>query len=84
MAAGSGRVSDPPPEPGRVSERPPETPEHRLDPDRAAAVGEERPPSHPPPMIDTRPYRRAIGLFGLLLVLLASGYLFATRGVQTE
>jgi hypothetical protein len=34
-------------------------------------------------VIDTRPYRRAIGLFGLLLVILVSGYLFATRGIQT-
>lgn len=65
-----------------MSDGGPDIPEHRLDPE-AAARGGERPPSPPPPVIDTRPYRRAIGFFGLLLVVLVSGYLFATRGIQT-
>jgi hypothetical protein len=43
----------------------------RLDPERAAA--ERRAARHaPPPVIDTRPYQRMIGLFGLLLVVVIS------------
>ncbi len=51
-------------------------------PDRAGAAGTpDRPPSRP--VIDTRPYRWAIGIFGLVLLLGFSIYLFTTRGVQT-
>jgi hypothetical protein len=55
---------------------------HRLDPERAvqAAGG---PPAPPPPVIDTRPYRWAIGIFGLALVIAFSIYLFTTRGIQS-
>ena len=34
-------------------------------------------------MIDTRPYRWAIGIFGLVLLIGFSVYMFTTRGVQT-
>lgn len=50
-------------------------------PERAAPGTPERPP--PKPVIDTRPYRWAIGIFGLVLLLGFSVYLFTTRGIQT-
>jgi thiol-disulfide isomerase/thioredoxin len=62
-------------------------PRHRLDPDRAAAGQPpdtrvpprgRRPPPEPdrtrPPVINTRPYRIAIGLFGLVLLIAFSVY----------
>ena len=53
----------------------------RLDPDRAAA---QRAARHPPPqVIDTRPYQRMIGLFGLLLVVAISIAFLTSRGVGT-
>lgn len=36
-----------------------------------------------PPAVDTRRYRRMIGLFGLALVIVASVYQFATNGVAS-
>lgn len=69
-----------------MSERPlePEAPEpYRLDPDRAVADagGAPRPPV--PTVIDTRPYRWTIGIFGIVLVIAFSVYMFTTRGIQT-
>jgi peroxiredoxin len=53
-----------------------------LDPDRAAAI--RRAARHPAPqVIDTRPYQRMIGLFGLLLVILISVAFLTSRGVGT-
>ena len=51
----------------------------RLDPDRAAAA--RRPaPRRPPPVVDTRPYQRAIGAIGLVLVIIvAISFLFSHR-----
>ena len=57
--------------------------EHRLDPDRAAADAAARRPKAPPPAIDTRPYRRALGAFAFGLVVVISVVLFLTRGVGT-
>ncbi len=54
---------------------------YRLDPDRAAAGRED--PARPKPVIDTRPYRWAIGIFGLALVVAFSVYMFTTRGIQS-
>jgi peroxiredoxin len=54
----------------------------RLDPERAAAA--RRAARHsPPPVIDTRPYQRMIGLFGLLLVIIISVAFLTSRGVGT-
>jgi peroxiredoxin len=55
----------------------------RLDPDRAVTAA--RPPRDPKPepVIDTRPYRWAIGGLGLLLILGLSVYQFAKHGVGT-
>jgi Redoxin len=47
------------------------------EPDRPEA---EPPPKPPPTVIDTRRYRWTIGIFGLVLVIAFSIYLFATRG----
>lgn len=63
-----------------------EQPEHRLDPDQAAdrvrsERGADRPPRKPPPVINTRPYRWMIGIFGIVLVVAISVYQFALRGV---
>jgi hypothetical protein len=70
----------------------------RLDPDRAAvprspaaspaaspAVTEPPAPSpaHSAPVIDTRRYRWAIGIFGLIVVVVVSVIQFATHGVGT-
>jgi hypothetical protein len=71
------------PEPDARSDPPgPDVPTHRLDPDAAAALA-GGPPKLPPPLIDTRPYRWTVGIFGLVLVVAFSVYLFATHGVQT-
>lgn len=54
----------------------------RLDPERAAA--ERRASRHEPAaVIDTRPYQRIIGLFGLLLVIVVSVLFLTTRGLGT-
>jgi hypothetical protein len=58
----------------------------RLDPDaaaRAAATKTASMPGHSavPVVVDTRPYRWAIGGFGLLLVVIISIWQFATHGV---
>jgi hypothetical protein len=70
-----------------VSERPAdrrEQPEpYRLDPERAAAAAGIPPPGPPEPVIDTRRYRWAIGIFGLVLLIAFSVYMFTTRGIQT-
>lgn len=70
--------------------------EHRLDPDRAAEIarGEQRRSAEeesergpgervPRPVIDVRPYRWMIGVFGLLLVVVFSVVQFAERGIGT-
>lgn len=56
---------------------------HRLDPDRAAFEAGRVRPRNVTPAIDTRPYRWAIGAFGLGLVVVISVVLFLTRGVGT-
>lgn len=64
----------------------PQTPQHRLDPDRAAASAPLPPsPEQPPgePAVDTRRYRWMIGIFGLALVIAISVYQFASHGVGT-
>jgi peroxiredoxin len=64
----------------------PEDPQpYRLDPDRAAGVSEEESQERPPPepVIDTRPYRWAIGIFGLVLLIAFSIYMLTTRGIQS-
>jgi peroxiredoxin len=74
-----------------VSESPesPQSPEsqplrRRLDPDRAAGLaGAGTGPAPPPLAIDPRPYRWAIGIFGLVLVVAISIYQFAQHGVGT-
>jgi hypothetical protein len=44
----------------------------------------ESPPTPPPgPVIDTRPYRWIIGIFGLALVAAFSVYMFSSRGIQS-
>ena len=55
----------------------------RLDPDAAAAGAGPEPPPKPEPVIDTRPYRWAIGIFGLILVIAFSVYVFASHGLGT-
>lgn len=69
----------------------------RLDPDRAAGGQSPAPPPPdgqgsaprspdyrpPPPVIDVRPYRWAIGVIGLVLVIVFSVYQFVTHGVTT-
>lgn len=65
------------------SEGPPvPEPIRRLDPDRAAA-GRADIGAPPATVIDTRPYRWMIGVFGLTLVVAISIYQFATHGVGT-
>ncbi len=76
-----------------MSERPPDASEepkrYRLDPDRAAAAAgtPERAAVPdgpvPKPVIDTRPYRWAVGIFGIVLLIGFSVYMFTTRGIQT-
>ncbi len=73
-----------------MSPTPPEPPEEpqQLDPDLAAATARERQPSAPgppapEPVIDTRPYRWTIGIFGLVLVIAFSVYTFVSHGLGT-
>ncbi len=58
---------------------------HRLDPDLAAALAGA--PERPSPEIETafdpRPYRWAIGIFGLVLVVAISVYQFASNGTAS-
>jgi peroxiredoxin len=70
------------PDGGGTSAGEPRARRHRLDPDRAAAArrGARHPP---PPTIDTRPYQRAVGLFGLLLVVMVSVSFLLSRGQGT-
>jgi hypothetical protein len=80
-------VTEHPPPPSEQTAAPPR---HRLDPDAAAAAGsnaQEPTPDAPvkrsEPVIDVRPYRWMIGVFGLLLVLVISVYQFAAHGIGT-
>ena len=57
---------------------------HRLDPDLAAGLASARAGPSPPPLaIDPRPYRWALGTFGLVVVVAISIYQFAQHGVGT-
>jgi AhpC/TSA family len=47
-------------------------PRRRLDPDRAGAAARRARQPGPPPVIDTRPYQRFIGLLGVVLVVVIS------------
>ncbi len=58
-----------------------EGPVHRLDPDRAIAAAGGLPATEL--LIDTRRYQWAIGIFGLVLVIAFSIYLFATNGISS-
>jgi hypothetical protein len=71
------------PEPPRHSEPASAPPQHRLDPDLAAAAAKHGSEPTPAPAIDTRPYRWTIGIFGLVLVLGFSVYTFVSHGVGT-
>jgi peroxiredoxin len=66
-----------------VSEEPPQIHEHpsRLDPDLAAASAGPRPAPKPEPVIDTRPYRWTIGIFGIALLIGVSVYMFVSHGL---
>jgi AhpC/TSA family len=81
-------VSDSPPPPplGLPPDQPEaEPPRHTLDPDRAVRDEQRRRPRPqlPQPVIDTRPYRWAIGGFGIVLVLVLAIVQFASSGVKT-
>lgn len=57
---------------------------HRLDPERAVDEQRRRVRHQTPqPVIDTRPYRWAIGIFGIVLVIVISVIMFATHGVSS-
>ncbi len=70
-----------------MSERPPDPPSepepYRLDPDRAAATTPRPARETPEPVIDTRPYRWGIGIFGLVLLVAFSVYMFTSRGIHS-
>ena len=70
-----------------MNDQEPERPETEVPSDRLDPVGPAAraggPPELPPPVIDTRPYRWTLGIFGLVLVVAFSIYLFAAHGVQT-
>jgi peroxiredoxin len=85
-------VTEPPGSADEGSAPPPSEPQgdpappalQRLDPDLATPRDRpEAPPRAPLPVIDTRPYRWMIGIFGLVLVVAISAYQFATHGVGT-
>ncbi len=84
-AAGGSRDAGPGDDRGATGRAPEVDSPHRLDPDAAAAsgVGEAGPQHLRQPVIDTRPYRWMIGIFGLVLVLIISVYQFAAHGVGT-
>ena len=80
-------MTESPPEPPT---EPPEQPgpgeasqEHPLDPDLAAAAAEQPSERKPSDVIDTRPYRWTIGIFGLVLLIGFSVYTFVSHGVGT-
>ncbi len=56
---------------------------HGLDPTRAAEERAARRPSQPEPVIDTRRYRWAIGVLGIVIVAVLSVVSFAHFGVGT-
>jgi peroxiredoxin len=61
-----------------------EPPPHRLDPDLAAARGRAGAGERPtPPVVDPRPYRWAIGIFGIVLVIAFSIYQISSHGLAT-
>ncbi|HKO29348.1 MAG TPA: TlpA disulfide reductase family protein [Solirubrobacteraceae bacterium] len=60
-----------------------DSPEHRLDPDRAASEALRRARQPTEPVIDTRPYRRMIGAIGIGIAIVISALLFITKGVGT-
>jgi thiol-disulfide isomerase/thioredoxin len=68
---------------GEPPEGPAESVAGRLDPDSVVAAHEREVAPHPPPIIDTRPYRWMIGIFGLVLVIAISIYQFASHGIGT-
>ena len=60
----------------------------RLDPDAARGAGHRRSEDHqpapaPPPVIDVRPYRWAIGIIGVTLVVVVGVVQFLTHGKAT-
>jgi peroxiredoxin len=66
------------------SEPSPDGPRHVLDPDKAVAQHRTRSRRQmPQPVIDTRPYRWAIGIFGIVLVIVLSVIQFASTGVKS-
>jgi hypothetical protein len=66
-------------------EPPEEAPRHTLDPDKAVEERRARTRRQiPQPVIDTRPYRWAIGIFGIGLVVVISIVQFATSGVRSD
>jgi thiol-disulfide isomerase/thioredoxin len=69
--------SGPPADPDRS------VPEHRLDPDKAVAAAGGPHAEKPEPVIDTRPYRWMIGIFGLVLLIAFSVYEFTKHGIVT-
>jgi hypothetical protein len=75
-------VSESPPRPPDESLRAADAPT-RLDPEAAAAAAGAPEPPKPAPVIDTRPYRWAIGIFGLALVIAFSIYVFVSHGLGT-
>lgn len=74
-------TEDPPSEGPAEPERP--VPQHTLDPDRAVADAGGVPQAHADPVIDTRPRRWMIGIFGLVLLIAFSVYEFNKHGVVT-
>jgi peroxiredoxin len=67
-----------------LDEPTPEVPQHRLDPDRAAASAATAPAAPPPapqPAVYARRYGSIIGIFGLGLVIVFSVLQFASHGV---
>ncbi|HLI60365.1 MAG TPA: TlpA disulfide reductase family protein [Solirubrobacteraceae bacterium] len=55
----------------------------RLDPDAVARAARPVPNAAPPPVIDVRPYRWAIGIIGLTLVVVIGVVQFLTHGRAT-
>ncbi|HEV3055982.1 MAG TPA: redoxin family protein [Solirubrobacteraceae bacterium] len=78
-------MSEPPdPPPHSLDPEPPDPPPHSLDPERAVEEQLQRNPRQlPQPVIDTRPYRWAIGGFGILLVIVISIIEFANHGAAS-
>ena len=86
-AASPGRVSEPPPGPRSrtpaAGEASPRAPRSTRTGPSAAARWRPRGRASRRPVIDTRPYRWTIGIFGLVLVIAISVYQFVTHGVGT-